>query len=131
MVYMLKLRQKDYLMLTLVWSVMITISSSIPNLKVSNVVPETDKLVHITIFAILAFLLSGTLYKNTRPWKRVAQVLLLTILFGYLDELHQSMVVGRVSSLWDLLADGIGGLTGAMLYLSFHHQQTKFRIKEE
>jgi len=106
--------------------VIITIASSIPNLRVANTIPETDKYVHIMIFAILAYLLTGSINKYIKSWKLVAQILLvvlLTTMFGFLDEWHQSIVVGRTSSQWDLLADTLGGFVGLIVFQIVHKEK--------
>ena len=110
---------KPFQILAISWLVFITIVSGVPDLKVPNVFPQADKLVHIVIFAILAFLLAGSIHKYIRHKKKISQiilVLLLTTMFGFLDEWHQSTVIGRVSSQWDLLADVIGGFVGVILF---------------
>ena len=122
--YIRTLNQRHYLFLTAAWAVVITIVSGIPNLQIKNAmgIPEIDKLGHIVIFAILAYLLTGSLDKTIKSWKLATQILLvliLTTLFGCFDELHQSTVAGRSCSLSDLLADGIGGFIGAIACL-FH-----------
>ncbi len=41
----------------------------------------------------------------------------LSTLYGLSDEVHQSFTPGRTTSLGDLIADGLGSLIGAVLYL--------------
>ncbi len=42
---------------------------------------------------------------------------LITFLYGVSDELHQWFVPGRHADGIDVLADGLGGLLGAYLFL--------------
>lgn len=114
-----------YSRLCLVWVGLISLASSIPNVQVKNVIPvsQSDKLVHILIFAVLAYLLSGALrdrLASLRPYMQVATVVLMCAFVGFLDEAHQLLVVGRTFSLWDWLADIIGCVLGAMCYKRFH-----------
>ncbi len=126
------LKQRNYQLLTGAWAAVITIVSGIPNLQINSVkgIPQIDKVVHIVIFAILAYLLAGALNRYIKSWKVVTKILLVFILitlFGYIDELHQSTVVGRNSSLRDLFADGIGAFIGTIIYQYIHNKHIELR----
>ena len=73
--------------------------------------PPLDKLVHITVFGIIAFQLRfSRLIKNDFVcWLTVFTV-------GALDEFHQMSIVGRTASLADLGADAIGALIALVAY---------------
>ena len=74
---------------------------------VNLIPPPFDKLAHLSLFAtigILLWLATGA--------RRVALVLLLSILLGALDELIQSASPGRSADWFDLLADTVGALLG-------------------
>jgi VanZ family protein len=45
----------------------------------------------------------------------VAAAALFAIIYGATDELHQLFVPGRNADLYDVFADGIGGLLGASI----------------
>ncbi len=127
------IRQQDYPFFALGWAIVITLVSSIPHLQIKSAVgiPEFDKYVHVIIFGILAYLLSGTIQGHLNSWKKYSQILIVfcfIVVFGFLDELHQSTVAGRSSSWRDLVADGFGGLIGASLY-QFFQNKTKRIIK--
>jgi VanZ family protein len=80
-----------------------------------NLFPLRDKGVHATEYAVLAFLVAHACVRtfDAKPLLRVAFVaVLLTCLWGLLDELHQAFVPGRSSDLLDLAADTIGALVG-------------------
>ena len=112
-----------YSRLCLVWVAMISLASSIPNLQIDKTVPQSDKFVHIVIFAVLAYLLYGALRDHLRDYVPVAQIAVVIIMcaaIGLLDEAHQLVVAGRTFSLWDWIADLIGCVCGAVLYRSFH-----------
>lgn len=77
--------------------------------------PFRDKGVHTTEYAVLAFLLGHACLRTFegRPRLRVAFVaVMLTVLWGFLDEMHQAFVPGRSADLLDLVADTIGALVG-------------------
>jgi VanZ family protein len=48
-------------------------------------------------------------------WRTVATAVLLVVLYGASDEVHQMFVPGRTAALDDLLADTIGACVGASL----------------
>jgi VanZ family protein len=85
-----------------------------PNFPVARF-PFRDKGVHATEYAVLAFLLGHACVRTftQHPRIRVAlAALLLTVLWGFLDEMHQAFVPGRSADVLDLCADSIGGLVG-------------------
>lgn len=45
---------------------------------------------------------------------------IITLLYGISDEIHQSFVPNRTYDIHDIVADGIGGLAGAWAY--FKHR---------
>ncbi len=74
---------------------------------------SNDKVIHAAEYAVFAWLVSGAL--RVRFSRRVAFALaaVLCATFGSLDELYQSTVPGRSSSVYDALADTIGATAGA------------------
>ncbi|MDZ7798610.1 MAG: VanZ family protein [Patescibacteria group bacterium] len=120
----MKIFLKYYLPLIL-WVFLIFILSGIPNLK-SGLVDVYDlilrKAAHIFEYAILAILILriGLRKEKDAPNKKI--VFIMTLIFGvfyaFLDEYHQSFIVGRSSSLYDTLIDSIGIVLGSGLYLS-------------
>lgn len=75
---------------------------------------NSDKLMHAGAYALLAALALVAVHKHRHA--AIAAVL-MSALYGGVDELHQSFVPGRSSSLLDLLADalGAGACVGAWL----------------
>jgi len=105
----------------LLWSALIFGLSSIPG----DALPplpgwwNADKFVHGIVYAILGALCwrgaRGTL---PRERGRVHQVLvagLITTLYGITDEFHQSFTPHRSPDPFDVLADGVGGMLGAIV----------------
>ncbi len=80
-----------------------------------------DKLAHLAEYAVLALLLARAL-RAERPgaaaWKLWLGAVLLVAALGGLDELYQRSVPRRDADLLDLLADVLGGMTGAAAYLA-------------
>ncbi|NJK90904.1 MAG: VanZ family protein [Blastochloris sp.] len=103
------------------WAALILLLSSIPGKELPHgpELPHLDKLVHVGLYAVLAFLLG-------RTGLRSAWVILLSIAFGCLDEFYQSLTPGRSPDGMDILADACGALLGAGF-----HVWLKGRGKEE
>jgi VanZ family protein len=103
-----------------VWSVVIFALSSIPG-SAFPVLPgwrNADKFVHTAIYAVLGALCwFGA--RGTLPARRgrAAQVIvagLIAMLYGVTDEAHQVFTPMRTPDPFDVAADGVGGLLGAI-----------------
>lgn len=102
------------LYMALIWFVSSLEAPSFP----VQMFPLRDKGVHTTEYTVLAFLLAHACVRtwHTRSLARVAFVaVFLTILWGFLDELHQAFVPGRSADLLDLVADTVGAFIGTSL----------------
>ncbi len=117
----MKVRKKTSILLTLsiAWAILIFVfctmpSNSLPSLKI----PHIDKVVHFGFFFIQSVLLS--LLFNFQTKKSYFQIILLSTLlafaYGGLIEILQSEIFNRTGDLYDLIADILGGFTGAMAY---------------
>ena len=97
-------------------------------------VPFRDKGVHFVEYGTLGALLAHAL-RATYPQGRAVWMWLLaafaTVLWGALDEIHQAYVPGRNSDAGDLIADGIGAVVGAALYLIFHKRKAVRTLTSE
>jgi VanZ family protein len=67
-----------------------------------------DKVAHFCSYALLGFFASRASGSTWVGWGIAAT-------YGALDEWHQSVVPLRDSSIWDWLADALGGLLGAWM----------------
>ena len=81
-------------------------------------VPFEDKGVHFLEYAALAFFIA---YAVVVTWGQRALsgalvAVLMTSAAGLLDEVHQAFVPGRQADTFDLLADALGAVLGALLY---------------
>lgn len=73
--------------------------------------PGLDKLAHAGVYGGLAAaaIFAVSPLPPTRDRRLIAAaVVAFCLLFGLSDEYHQSFIVGRFASEWDLLADGVG-----------------------
>lgn len=79
--------------------------------------PQLQNSLHIPLYAGLAWLWCRALsLRNYRPGRVAATAVSLSILYGALDEWHQTFVPGRTGSLTDLMLDLIGALLAAIHY---------------
>lgn len=82
-------------------------------------VPLQDKGVHFLEYGALSFFIAHAV-TVTWPGRETATfftAVVSTVALGLLDEMHQSFVPGRFSDVLDLVADTIGALAAALLYL--------------
>jgi len=101
-----------YLALALLCSAVIWYFSGLPSGDID--LPDLwDKPAHFLEFAILGFLLvRGLGVGRGRAYLFLAW--LLAVLYGAVDEYHQSFVEGRIPSALDVLADALGAAAGAL-----------------
>jgi VanZ family protein len=101
--------------------VLITISSSIPmdaahaDRWYAGLEPNLQNLLHIPLFALLSYLWARTF--NNRSHRNILfPAVLLAILFGFFDELHQMVIPGRYAGLLDILLNTTGALIGVFIF---------------
>ena len=79
-----------------------------------------DKFLHFAAFAALSFT-AGLWFSRESwlklPWRNFLICLTVVSAYGALDEFHQYFVPGRDSSVWDWVADTLGGAAGAVVVL--------------
>ena len=109
----------------LLWSALIFGLSSIPGRALPDLSGwwNADKFVHTGVYAVLGALCwfgaRGTLPPGRGPRAQVFVAFLCTTLYGVTDEAHQSFTPMRSPDAWDVLADAIGGLLGALGCVAF------------
>lgn len=102
----------------MLWTLLILIGCFMPAPNVPKVdVPLADKWVHFTFFAGFSFF-----WLCAYPSRNITRLLTVTlagIFFGSLIEVLQGIlpVLGRASELMDAVADSIGAVLGAILFL--------------
>jgi len=103
----------------IVWAAIMFVVSSIPNLK-SDLPSDWDmffrKCAHAFEYMMFAFLFLRAFSSSGKiSWVDVCSVIILVGLFAISDEIHQSVVVGRHGSFWDVTLDFVSGIIGALL----------------
>lgn len=98
-----------------VWLLVIFGLSSIPGDGPSRInVAGLDKLVHLTVYGVLGFLVARA--AGIGPlWWRMAVALAVGIGVGVLDETYQRTVPGRDVDALDVVADALGASLGSTL----------------
>jgi VanZ family protein len=110
----------------ILYLILIFILSSIPGDNLPEVGFElNDKLIHFGIY-FFAFLLSYLSFSNIEKPSFIAKnplafSLILTILYGISDELHQALVPNRSAEVSDFLADAAGSLLGMILIFFYQN----------
>lgn len=104
-------------LLTVSYMLFIFILSSMPRPPQPLPPHECSSVIeHIVEYAILCFLLSISLADDSGINKKnLLFAVVIASLYGVSDEFHQSFVPGRVSSIYDVLADFFGSILAALL----------------
>lgn len=115
-----------------IWAGLIFLASSIPSAKMPHIgILTYDKLIHGTVFFVFGLLLHRAFEPRPDqrhfPWLRLAIVLFIVMVYGAMDEFHQSFVPGRSVDFFDFLADTIGGVTAVfvLIILSIRREYRK------
>jgi VanZ family protein len=91
--------------------------TSWPRPPVPDALRGSDKLVHATLYAILAYLVADALRAApVTPGRRVVHFVATIVAvsaFGWSDEWHQQFIPGRSRDTADWLADTVGAIAGA------------------
>lgn len=107
---------------------LIFLASSIPGDQVPGTI--SDKLAHLLVYAVLGACfvlpLSGGRAAGVTPGRAAAAVL-LAVLYGVSDEVHQSFTPGRTPDAMDVLADAAGAAIGAAAVLVAAFAVVRFR----
>ncbi|MDP2174189.1 MAG: VanZ family protein [Candidatus Cloacimonadaceae bacterium] len=118
---MIKPGKRLSLILAILWYAGIWTVSSIPAEDIPSVkIISIDKLMHISVYFILA-LMVNRVFSNYSLSKKYALLIYLAMLVSAgLDEYHQYYIPGRSVSVYDFIANSIGLLSGMFIYLRKH-----------
>jgi VanZ family protein len=104
----------------LLYCLLIFVQSSYPSPKIEPKLPQFDKVLHFTAYALLGALFLRAFY-TTRINHHLKLIFMLSVLFsglyGISDEIHQSFVPYRNADVMDALADILGSAFGAGIFL--------------
>ena len=104
-----------------VYALAIFIFSSMPEpiVSIPYLFPHSDKVYHFLEYAVLGFLLIRALSSSRKDIGNFALRLIavvLAIVYGVSDEIHQYFVPGRNMEFLDLLSDGFGAYIGQLFF---------------
>lgn len=104
--------------MTLLIAVEIFYFSSIPGTKVSTGIGIIPIVYHFTAFFLLSFFMLITIKgKGKIKAKHLILVLLISIAYSVLDEIHQMFVPLRSSDINDILTDSAGIISALFLHV--------------
>ncbi len=73
---------------------------------------------HLFLYGVLSgLLLLATIFRGRMTFKTALGIVVVSTLYGVIDEYHQSFVPGRDSSLFDVIVDAIGSSIVVAMYL--------------
>ncbi len=95
--------------------------SSIPRLQPPELgVAFQDKIFHVIAYLALGIALCHSAYDLfDQSVSQILYTLIVGIPFAALDECHQALIPGRLSSVYDFLADTLGVLLAILFYYWF------------
>lgn len=123
--------KKAIINLTVFYAVLVLIISLLPISKTPPSIPYYDKLIHIGFYMGLNMLLLACSIKRSEQRSMMHNVLvatMVTIGYSILIEFVQPLT-GRNCDLEDMVANSIGALLGAALYVAFRFTLTLKRLK--
>lgn len=121
MIHWLENHKKISWLVVLIIIIIIFITSSIQSSQIKRVTffSWQSFVYHFLIFFILAFFILISLIEGKMNKKNLILIaLIVSVLYGISDEIHQYFVPGRCCSLSDILTDSAGSLTAAFFYSS-------------
>jgi VanZ family protein len=99
-----------------IYCLLIFFQSSYPSLEQMPDLPNMDKMLHGSAYALLGFLFYRALRTGRIGSRTVLLIFLssvLATLYGVSDEIHQHFVIARTADIMDVAADLTGSVIGA------------------
>jgi len=121
-----------FFVLSGIYYLFLSIISHMPG-KYIQTVHIWDKAAHFSVYMILGILLCLGFKKTINSAnKAILLSSIIVLVLGTLDEFHQQFVIERYSSIFDIIADVLGGFIGAVIiaYLPvlFKQKTTKVMV---
>jgi VanZ family protein len=119
---------KHLLSICIVYTLLVTVLFLYPfkGTTTINFIIPIDKLIHVLIYLSLSFLwisYSNRLANYKKTGKPIIIVMLLCFFYGIIIELTQELFIPfRNSDLFDVLANMIGAILGALLFWNFKNR---------
>ena len=87
---------------------------------------DINTILHMCEFAGLAFFVAFGFLRKLKLY----YLLIITILFAFLDEVHQYFVPNRFYDIYDIIVDSIGVILGFLAYIILLNLIKRFNKKE-
>jgi len=109
---------------SLIWAVILAFLMLLPQ----EAFPQSellsyDKLAHLGVFAILSFLVLFQFRRDTNKKrienKYLVRALTICVVYGMILESLQSLVPGRMTDVYDLIANTLGAIVGVGVFSTF------------
>jgi len=126
------LRRKIFFwILLIVYSIVIFIFSSRPEVGVEQYFYGQDKVIHFVIYGIHTFLCLLTLCDRILSLKSIQYflALILSVSYGIFNEIYQYFIPKREFSFGDILANSLGIITFLILVYIFQNKRTRKNIR--
>ena len=125
-------RKIFFWILLIVYSMIIFIFSSRPEVGVEQLFYGQDKIIHFLTYGIHAFLCLAALSDKILPLKLFHYLLALvfSVSYGAFNEIYQYFIPEREFSLGDILANNLGVITFLILIYIFQNKKQKKILKE-
>jgi len=107
---------KIFWIITLVIAIFIFYTSTLTFPLATGKLGITSILYHLSVFFALGFFLLISSLKGKLNCK-IYLVIIISVLYGILDELHQFFVPGRYTAFSDILTDSVGIILASTIYL--------------
>jgi VanZ family protein len=119
----------------IIWMIVIFIGSSIgsvPRVGGKALDAVVHRVAHVIEFAVLGALTLRAMSQGKRVTKRgLISTVIVVVLYGASDELHQRFTPGRSSEGIAVVFDAVGGLMGAWLYRAWLSADLKGRSSKQ
>jgi VanZ family protein len=109
------------------WALLIFGVSSVPHLSTpAPTFRVTDKVFHCIEFGIFGYLLVSAVAptETSLSPRRAALAFIIGTLFGFFDEMYQSIIPGRTADPYDVAADVLGVLVAVVLWIALHRRKS-------
>jgi VanZ family protein len=118
-----------YLLSFIGWLILVTVllcipGDDLPKAKLFDI-PSLDKMIHVGLFAVLAFFLCGWQFKKgivaDRKKRVFINLAIVCLLYGIgMEFIQKYFIPNRSFDLVDILSDGAGSFLGAIFSIRFY-----------
>ena len=119
------LSERNFLLLAIIWTVLITVASLVSSSAIPKVnLLWNDKIVHFLFYFFFVVFWSFALHKNFYLKKYSFIIVVFAIVYGIIIEVLQELLTTtREPDLYDVFANALGAIIG---YLGFYCVKYKF-----